>query len=129
MTSRMPRLAMQAPMLGVAAFSFTGEPGRQAPGIVLTGCPDALMAPLETIHAPGWPGTVLAVSVPMLIAAAWKNDGPLTTARLGGRRCGRTASGMAIWTAAKTASVTAMAGTARRMRAPVTAPRVKANAA
>src|SRR5579863_42428 len=129
MASRMPRLAMQAPRLVVAAFAFTGEPGRQAPGIVLTGCPDALMAPLETIHAPGWPGTVLAVSVPTFIAAAWKNDEPLTTVRVGGMRCGRTASGMAIWTAAKMARVTAMAGTVRRMRAPVAAPRVKANAA
>ena len=29
----------------------------QAAGIVLTGCPAALMAPLDRIQAPGWPGT------------------------------------------------------------------------
>ena len=96
---------------------------------MLTGCPAALMAPLERIQASGWPGTVLAVSVPTLIAADWKNDGPLTTVRSGGRRCGRTHSGIATWTAAKMARVTAMAGTVRRMRAPVAVPRVKANAA
>ena len=56
----------------------------------------AVMAPLERIQASGWPGTVLAVSVPTLIDADSKNDGPLTTVRSGGMRCGRTHSGTAI---------------------------------
>ena len=47
----------------------------------------------------------------------------------GGNRCGRIHSGMAIWTAAKMARVTAMAGTVRRISAPAVTPRVKANAA
>ena len=96
---------------------------------MLTGWPAALMAALERIQAPGWPGTVLAVSVPTFIDAAWKNDGPLTTVRTGGMRCGRTHSGIATWTAAKMARVTAMAGTVRRMRAPAAVPRAKPNAA
>src|SRR5580658_6952444 len=124
----MPRLAMQAPRLSEGA-AFIGEGGRQAVGIVVTGCPAAFMAPLERIQASGWPGTVVAVSVPTLMDAAWKNDGPLTTVRSAGRRWGRTHSGTATWTAAKMARVMAMAGTARRMRAPVAVARVKAKAA
>src|ERR1019366_7408416 len=48
---------------------------------------------------------------------------------LGGMRCGRTHSGMANWTAAKMARVTAMAGTARRTRTPAVTPSTKPNAA
>src|SRR5215469_12365127 len=125
MASRMPRLAMHRPGSG----AFASEDGRQAAGIVLTGRPAALMAPLETIQASGWPGTELAARVPTLIDASAKNDGPLTTVRSGGMRCGRTHSGMATWTATIMARVTAMAGTVRRMRAPVAVPRAKPNAA
>src|ERR1700748_3180037 len=123
----MPRLAMQAPAFEGAPFPTEGE--RQGAGIVLTGCPAALMAPLDRIQASGWAGTVLACSVPTLSPAVPKNDGPLTTVRSGGMRCGRIHSGMATWTAAKMARVMAMAGTVRRIRAPAAVPRVKANAA
>ena len=44
-------------------------------------------------------------------------------------RWGRTHSGMATWTAAKTARVTAMAGMVRRMSSPAVTPRAKAKAA
>ena len=57
----MPRLAMQAPALGEAPFPTAPAEGeRQGAGIVLTGCPAALMAALDRIQALGWPGTVLA---------------------------------------------------------------------
>src|ERR1700757_589603 len=123
MASRMPRLAMQGPSPGEAAF--VGEGDRQGAGILLTGCPAAGMAPLERIQASGWPGTVLAVSVPTLIDAVSKKDGPLTTVRSGGMRCGRTHSGTATWTAAMMARAMAMAGTVRRMRAPAAVPSAK----
>src|ERR1022692_2149520 len=97
MASRIPRLAMQAPRLVGALFPFAGGGPGQAAGAVVTGCPAALMGPLERIQASGRPGTVVAVSVPTLIDAAWKNDGPLTTVWSGGRRCGRTHSGTATW--------------------------------
>ena len=46
-----------------------------------------------------------------------------------GNRLGRIHSGMAIWTAAKMARVTAIAGTVRRISAPAVTPRAKPNAA
>ena len=36
--------------------------------MVLTGCPAALTPSLEMIQAPGWPGTVLAVSASLGLA-------------------------------------------------------------
>ena len=48
---------------------------------------------------------------------------------LAGSRFGRIHSGMAIWTAAKMARVTAMAGPVRRISAPTVTPRAKAKAA
>ena len=49
--------------------------------------------------------------------------------RVGGRRWDRTSSGMAIWTATKTARVMAMAGRVRRTSIPTVTPRAKAKAA
>src|ERR1039458_8408735 len=82
----------------------------QAAGAV-TGCPAALTAPLEVIQAPGWPATRVAVTTIVdppvgktfacaasVVAIVW----------LGGMRCGRTHSGVAAWTAAKMARVTAI---------------------
>ena len=51
------------------------------------------------------------------------------TVRSAGAKLGRIHSGMATWTAAKMARVTAMAGTVRRISAPAATPRAKANAA
>ena len=47
----------------------------------------------------------------------------------GAMRWGRTQTGTANWTAVKMTSVTAMAGTVRRMSTPAVNPRAKANAA
>ena len=47
----------------------------------------------------------------------------------GGNSDGRSASGTMTWTAAKMASVTAMAGSERRIRTPIATPRAKPNAA
>ena len=45
-----------------------------------------------------------------------------------GPRCARSSGGTRIWTATKTTSVTAIAGTVRRMTAPDATPSAKANA-
>jgi hypothetical protein len=98
----------------------------------VTGCPAALTAPLEVIQAPGWPATRVAVTaivdppVGKTVACA---ASIVAIVRLGGMRCGRIHSGVATWTAAKMARVTAMAGIARRMRRPVVTPSAKPNAA
>ena len=68
----------------------------------------------------------MAASVPMSTACT---DANVVIVWSGGMRCGRIHSGMATWTAAKMARVTAMAGSARRMRTPTAAPSAKANAA
>ena len=52
-----------------------------------------------------------------------------TVERVGESRCARTSSGMAICTATKTARVTAIAGTVRRITIPTVTPRAKAKAA
>src|SRR5215831_2355607 len=104
----------------------------QAAGMVLTGCPAALTAPLEVIQAPGWPGTVAPVTAIVEPLAGYTfacAAAIVAIVRLDGRRCGRIHSGVTSWTAAKMARVTAMAGSARRMRRPVVTPSAKPNAA
>src|SRR5262249_426304 len=80
--------------------------GSQAGGMVLTRCPAALMAPLEMIQAPGWPGTVVAVTA-IGGSPTGKTFAPalliVAIVRLDGRRCGRIHSGVTSWTTAKMA--------------------------
>src|SRR5580700_3899443 len=107
----------------------------QAAGVALTGCPAALTGPLDRSQAPGRPGRLTAKSVKVLppgpVWAGEKSPCEVTGMATwsGGARLGRTHSGMATWRAAKTARVTAMAGTVRRISAPAVTPRAKANAA
>src|SRR6266487_3410733 len=62
MASRMPWLVRQPGKSGL--FSIDGAV--QAAGVVLTGCPAALTGPLDRIHAPNWPGRLVATSVKVL---------------------------------------------------------------
>src|SRR5579872_2026524 len=127
----MPWLVRQPSRSG-RLFSIVGAV--QAAGVVLTGFPAALTGPLDRIHAPNWPGRLVATSVKVLppgpVAPPAKFPGVTeTTARWAGAKWGRIHSGMATWRAAKTARVTAMAGMVRRISAPAATPRAKANAA
>src|SRR5580704_3357897 len=134
MVSRMPWLARQS---GKAERLFSIDSVVQAAGVVLTGCLVALTGPLDRSHAPGWPGTSVAVSVKVLppgpVSARprpeFSSEAIEMTVWRAGIRFGRIHSGMATWTAAKMARVTAMAGRVRRISAPAVTPRVKANAA
>src|SRR6266550_1527209 len=148
MASRMPWLARQprkatGPVVAPCGLAPWFAPGLglvpstdvQTAGVVLTGCPAALTGPLDRSQAPGWPGMLRANSV-KIVPPAPVSDGRAApsevtgrTVRSGGARLGRTHSGMATWRAAKTARVTAMAGTVRRISAPAATPRAKANAA
>jgi hypothetical protein len=86
------------------------------------------------IHAPGWPGMLVATSVRVLppgpVAPPATRPGTTGMAtRSAGAKWGRIHSGMAIWSAMKTARVAAMAGMVRRISAPAPTPRAKAKAA
>jgi hypothetical protein len=100
-------------------------------GTAPTGSPAALTAPLDRIQASGWPARLPVVSLKLPRASSLNVMPRLiaTVVWLAGNRLGRIHSGMAIWTAAKTTSVTAMAGTVRWISAPAVTPRVKASAA
>src|SRR5579863_6055935 len=113
MVSRMPSLSMQphtdpasAALAGSVDLALAGGGGRQETGAAVTGCPAALMAPLEMIQAPGCPGTSEAVMAGGEIDCT---DSSVVIVCTGGMRCGRTQSGMATWTTAKMARVMAMA--------------------
>src|ERR1022692_3044637 len=125
----MPWLVRQ----GVQAGLPLSAPGLQAAGLVLTGCPAALTAPLESIQAPGWLGRNWTpnAKVPLgpMRVGSWVKELIAAVVWSGAKRCGRIDSGMATWAAAKMTRVMAMAGTARRRRTPAVTPRVKANAA
>ncbi len=103
--------------------------------MVLVACPAALTGPLDRSQAPGWPEMLMARSVkvvppgPVCDGRAFPSEVTGITAWSGGARLGRTHSGVATWSAAKMARVTAMAGMVRRSSAPPVMPRVKANAA
>ncbi len=45
---------------------FSIDDAVQAAGVVLTGCPAALTGPLDRIHAPNWPGRLVATIVNVL---------------------------------------------------------------
>src|SRR6266516_6695965 len=99
----------------VRQLGKSGEPlaaaWRQAAGMVLTGCPAALTAPLERIHAPGWLGRCSTVNpkVAGLMRVGKLLQEPIVVVVWSaGNRCGRSPSGMATWTAATMARVTAV---------------------
>ncbi len=71
---------------------------------MMTGCPAASTPWLEMIQAPGWPGTMLAVSASAGLA-------------------------LRLMFAPGAARVAAMAGIGRRMSRPTVTPSAKANAA
>src|SRR5260370_4951406 len=97
-----------------------------AAGTVWVGCPAASTAPLEMIHAPGWPDRAPAAIVKAPCVLFWNPargvDPIVVTVRAGGNRCGRIHSGIASWRTTKMARVTAMAGGAGRGRTPGVAP-------
>src|SRR5580692_1656711 len=111
----MPWLARQSKNAG-PAFCIDGAV--QAVGVVMVAWPAALTVPLERTQAPGWPGRSSAPRLKVLWFgwALCNSDTPSSeaigmTVWLAGIRFGRIHSGMATWTAAKMARVTAMAGT------------------
>src|SRR5262245_34368236 len=97
----------------------------------LTRLPEGSTAWLDRTHAPRgaalaltrrtWSGPKANVSTLASVIA--------TVDRVGERRWGRTRMGIAIWVATKITSVTAMAGSGRRISSPAVAPRARANAA
>src|ERR1700722_7601742 len=122
----MPWLVRQPSKSGLLSI----DDAVQAAGGVVTGRAAAVTGPLDRIHAPNWPGRLVATSVKVLPPApvgppASFPKATEMTVRSAGAKWGRIHSGMAIWRAAKTA----MAGMVRRISAPAVTPRAKANAA
>src|SRR5260370_42700486 len=85
--------------------------------------PDGVMVWLEKTHAPGRPvtGMVSCPLWPTMVVARLTVTGAVAVT--GVSRCGRITFGMMSWTAVKTASVMAMAGTGRGGRTPPAPPR------